>query len=668
MSTVSAESRGNLHSPDIRRELARTINIVVMLQVLGLVVAFTFTEIVSSVYGQAAKYPWHVVFFVDLVFVMFGAILGQLVEGPSPELAPARPGTRPWALVSFVVALGTLSPLATQTAKIGRELAKGSGQFQEPTILSEIICAQHPESCGSIYFGVILSIAVLCCLVAVAAALSLRTSAGQQIRPLAAVGTTPDRLRVRNKPQQSAKAYFVFASSVFLLGAYTLFTQSWDVVGPGAVSDVEFRNLILGAVAALLLLTLMACGTFNSTVRATREVSAHVRASTAPVRPASRGEVRRPKDSPNTEQLLRAIMLPVVAWSTVLGAFLFSLPVLERYQFAEHQSVTEFIKALYVFIPLTAALLWSLVLLVVIYYLGAVAVRVLRYLIGLLSAVGKLARRGLRHLLTFVGALAGRMPKRVRVRPSWLGKWILPPSFTQEGAIIIPAVFVACLSVYGLYLGMFPLRPLAVSVGKLGLIPEGISAGKFGLRAEVSAFAKGGIPPLTFSRASIDCAVRPPTWHHSQADRFHVSARSCQFTNEAPCTATAIVVVGSASRDGSSAAKDAMLSRERGRLLAKVLQDNIQSRCGDGGNPRFYVLSLGRYLRGSLSSERQREAIALVGHGKITDAAFDVGLAELLRAESHFAHYSNCDLFAIGAKGEARWSRKLDCMPPAADR
>jgi len=230
--------------------------------------------------------------------------------------------------------------------------------------------------------------------------------------------------------------------------------------------------------------------------------------------------------------------------------------------------------------------------------------------------------------------------------------WVVSVKGVKAGSAAVPVILLALLVHYIATLPVPPPPPFSATGGKQALRPLEGTVGK------------ERMPPLQFSRASIDCVLRqPPAWARSEMDGLHGSIESCKFADRPSCVPSTIVVAGTASLPGLPA-EEIERARIRGQNLARVLEQDLRNRCGERTRVKSYVLNLGRYSRGPLLGEevRQREVIVLFSRGDDDASRISLALQKYASTEPQLAQYLACE-FHTTAKGTARESLlgKLDC-------
>lgn len=640
--SVPAQS---LSANDINGKIFRTIGMIVVLEFLGLIVAVLMAALMSSAFGQElSHYPWNVVLFVDLAFILFAASLAEYAGSSSADKGSPISRSQSWALASFLIAVGTLAPVATHAAKAGRDVfERAAVKLEEPTILSEILCAQYAEGCTRRYFFTAACLTLLTCFVAAFSARTLRKTA----------------VAKEDHGSRRHKAQGTFAASVFLFGTYTLLAQKWDVAG-ASIAPISSLKLVGVVVLMLALMTVLVLIGSKMVRRTADTVRLYRSYGSDLAQQHPRREIR------TTVVPFLVGVPPMAVWVALLATLLFIISRVDSTnEHADPEIFGQAVSLLKTFIYLSLALIACVAAIVVVFTSVALLRYAGRYLRGALARAWQKLKHGLLMLVArFLARREEPKPEEEAPVEEASERRRLPKIFPQSLPLadilswsgwMAARVLALCAVAYGAYffLGPFGPQPYGGAGGKGGASPVGASLGK------------GTLPPLKLTRASVSCSVDEPlTWAYSEVDAVRASSNSCRFSESAPiaCGSAAIVVAGTASAAGT-ADSEVRRARDRGARLASVLQADFRRRCGDNGRLQSYVLNLGRYLQDPRGADDvgQREVIVLIGAGERDSGAAFLASQEYANGEATFARYSNCDFYSVADNGTVTSLGGLNC-------
>jgi len=626
----------------------------ILLAALGLVLALGLVWGFSSFFGQGlSHYPWHVVLWIDLLFILIAAVLSAIAEDPSDSQAQSL------SLASFVIAVGTLGSLGTHAGKVWRSIEAGWKELDDPTILSEMLKVHLGQTDGLlVYLILTVAIIIIALVLACSSAFALRNS---------------------------SRGYWVFIVSAFLFALYTIFNQRWDVSGPELAPFDRWQFLSLGVGATILLASLFLAVEFaNATADAVGSVSRHFSADRPPSARERRTSRTEPLDGVRAAvSLLSAI--PRWAWLIAVVVLIWSLPTMEQS-----------------FPPDIAPRVVSMIGWFAYMALVILAFSLLPDIVNVLTEVKVFLRRKLIDPLVgmFRWVFSGGRNTEVNTTPeedersrkdpdtkedqdtrngrdkqlppiSWSMPWwdrlktrfqehVWPllkpvPIYRLKAASLAVSAVLVVLVLDCVFNLPTPYQPAVEwSGGRQALSPVGDTAGR------------SRMPPLRFWQAKVKCTITdPPAWALFKADALHASAGSCKPAEEIPCLPATIVVAGSASAESSpddemKRVRDRELARNRGKNLARILEGDFRERCGKNARVQSYVLNLGRYARGSLDKIGQRELVVLLSRGDEDHVTTANVLEAYTAAEARFAEYSSCD-FYLWSSRDVNFVRKLTC-------
>lgn len=533
-----------------------------------------------------------------------------------------------------MIAVGTLSALGSHSGKIWRGVFELSPpKIDDPTILSELICAYHAAGCEGVYLGFTVAASIVALFIALGSALLLRHGSKQNSDP---------------------RSFLVFTASAFIFGLYTIFNQKWDTDGPKLppINRGQLLALILSLAfffAAFYLIGML-IGIARNAVRSIRD--SRERTSQKP-QPSLQTEGRRQEAASR----LPGPTLLLLKWLLILFGVLV-LGSIAHFVVPSSSPAIIYSKILY------DMAIWFAYLLAAFFALAAIIL------------VANFARAVLRHIATLRSRGAGesesRPPdpnplqsKEASTRPTepadghretpTRSQWptlVLPPGswrFARSDALAFFLVFVGLCVEYVVTLPGTPPAPVAAATGKEALHPVGFAAGK------------RPMPALAFWRASVGCSLTQPlAWAGSEVDGLRSSVESCALLDNVACLPATIIVAGTASLPGQLK-EERERARVRGSNLARALEEDIRGKCGTNARVKTYVLNLGRYAQGRLRNSwvKQRELIVLLSRGD--DDPENTGLAVQRYAtdETRFAEYSACELYS--ASGDFRFLKTLSC-------
>jgi hypothetical protein len=287
------------------REVRTVFWTVLGLELAGLFAAGALAWGLFSAFGKGLdRYPLNVVLAVDLLFILISAILAELAEEPTRNYGRGH-AARSWALVSFIIAVGTLAPLASHVGKTGRDIFEhGKDTIQVTTILSEILCG---AGCGKAYFAIITFLTLLCLFLAGLSVFVLRM--------------TPPAEEPEDK--YVFLAYGAFAISVFLFGVYTLLNQEWDFVGPKLP---PIGGWVIGLMLLFVFAFCIICAAIVSRTRGTREALDLYRSQ----RVAQGHEGAREKVLSDARSLSEKTAVSMFAWAGGLALVVLLLVILQH--------------------------------------------------------------------------------------------------------------------------------------------------------------------------------------------------------------------------------------------------------------------------------------------------------------------------------------------------
>lgn len=458
-----------------------------LLEVFGLATAVLLSWVVSSAFGRGLnKYPVHIGFIVDLFFILFSAILAERAEETTLNYERRGRAIRSWALVGFIISVGTLAPLASHSGKTFRDVfVRSANDLQETTILSDFLCAQGDPGCGPMYFAITVVLTIACIMLALLSVFVLRS-----VKP----GESFDK--------SAFPAYLSFSASIFLFGVYTLLSHKWDVSGPELTSITmgqltwTFVSLVLGLLAFVLI-----GDAIVSRTRGAAQTRRHYKTMRHYDR---RGVTTDAKDQARAQAAEDQARAQVKAAATSLGMWLAAVALLLLLLWMAQRNISTWAGMLRIELPTLP--FYVLTLLVI-------ALGVAALLAGRSEGSTKIDRgQGapghrpevppppplpprptpppiqqdwLRRLVSWVRAKISRVWQGLRVRIGEL------PQRIRHAAVAISVVLLVCSAAFAVY-------------EILRRLPQEGGGGKEALRPSGSPLGKVGIPALTLTRVPIE--------------------------------------------------------------------------------------------------------------------------------------------------------------------
>jgi hypothetical protein len=224
---------GNTHSMldayrfSLVRQLGRTVLAVVLLEIVGLLLAFAVGQILSLAFGIQQSSPLSIVLLVDFSIIAFGAVLAE-IAAPSLMAKTSFDELISWSLTTLSIAITTLAPVAAYAAEI---TSRSPEQFKDR--INVLILILHPDGdwdAGNlfIYRAIVLGVVI--------ADLAIATFAANRLGNIAiAAHQTGSAAEQSLHPKGPYPVLFV---SICLFCSYILFMHEWSrssvVLGPKA--------------------------------------------------------------------------------------------------------------------------------------------------------------------------------------------------------------------------------------------------------------------------------------------------------------------------------------------------------------------------------------------------------------------------------------------------
>jgi hypothetical protein len=689
---------GNTHSMldayrfSLVRQLGRTVLAVVLLEIVGLLLAFAVGQILSLAFGIQQSSPLSIVLLVDFSIIAFGAVLAE-IAAPSLMAKTSFDELISWSLTTLSIAITTLAPVAAYAAEI---TSRSPEQFKDR--INVLILILHPDGdwdAGNlfIYRAIVLGVVI--------ADLAIATFAANRLGNIAiAAHQTGSAAEQSLHPKGPYPVLFV---SICLFCSYILFMHEWSrssvVLGPKApdLTPLLIWSFIL--IFGLSIIAIIIVGFVKGFSRAVR----------------SRWDGHIDGTQSEKESVFGDLQLTIVA--ALVGFLVWKLVTDSAFAAATIARVKAFVLmtgAPEEFANKIEELLRKTLDLVSSDLTG------LFYLIG--------------GTLAFFLALAAFIAAIATIRKLWLGVVVflksIPPIIlrpvTREGSsedtnakksseddrksktffyrlgllaagLLIVALIVVESSpplrnasgrLWQWVTEQYPLVLVTLRDWEQHLPwpksggaptesrPEVVTAAPpTESRPEVVTAAPPTDskpqelprqePKMVFDVAPVTCGERPPTsWPFRNVKRVKSEADSspivsCRITSVA-CQESAIVGVGLASTKGTDSDEN-VRALQRGINLVFALKDDWQKRC-NGKSISTYVLDLGRYSDDQKKDKPdQRKVIAFIGTGSgNVDEAVATALAIYEKSDPKVTHYTVRQLCKLDHADRQRLVQNLD--------